>query len=503
MAASNLLHKAKLNALASYFNFGISSVLVFLLSPYLVAFLGNYSFGVWKSIQKILTFATVADGRATQALKWVIANDEEKDDYNIKKQAIGSSLKVWMYFLPFMLLIISLLVWNLPNLINNLDSSMYESVYLVGLILGANMLINPLLAIPDAILVGTNNGYKSTSIQIIGVVFSNCLMVLTAYLGYGIVGLASVILLITAMNALLIFFVCKKNIPWLGVQKPSKAQIKEFFGFSFWVFLWSFVQKLILSTEILLIGFLINPVAVSNYVFTTYIVQLAISISLITGSAITPGLGKVIGAKDLDKAKGITKGLRDIIMFIAAFFGGIILLLNKNFVSLWMGETYFMGEYSNLLIVLIMVHLVMFRIEGQVQDLSLKIKSKVIYGGLFAVLCFVLGSIGFKLLGERIEGVFLGVLIGRVLHVFVFQNLVDKMLMIKAKKKIVLYTYLVVLFFLSKVFMYTNSWFMFIIISFLTGVLLFLICFNLFLSKNSKRKLMEMAGLKNNSLNKS
>jgi len=149
------------------------------------------------------------------------------------------------------------------------------------------------------------------------------------------------------------------------------------------------------------------------------------------------------------------------------------------------------------------VHLVMFRIEGQVQDLSLKIKSKVIYGGLFAVLCFVLGSIGFKLLGERIEGVFLGVLIGRVLHVFVFQNLVDKMLMIKAKKKIVLYTYLVVLFFLSKVFMYTNSWFMFIIISFLTGVLLFLICFNLFLSKNSKRKLMEMAGLKNNSLNKS
>ncbi|MEE9409162.1 MAG: oligosaccharide flippase family protein [Polaribacter sp.] len=496
MAASNLLFKAKWNAIASYLNFGISSILIFLLSPYLVSFLGSYSFGVWKSIQKILTFATVADGRATQALKWVIANEEDNDDYRIKQQAIGSSLKVWAFFLPFMLLIIALLVWNLPYLINNLDSNMYESVYLVGLILGVNMLINPLLAIPDAILVGTNNGYKSTSIQVIGVVLSNCLMVYVAYLGYGVVGLASVILLITAMNAVLIFFICKKNIPWFGIEKPSKHQVKNFFGFSFWVFLWSFVQKLILSTEILLIGFLLTPEIVSNYVFTTYIVQLAISISLITGSAITPGLGKIIGAKELDKARGITRSLRDVIMFIAAFFGGVILLLNKNFVSLWMGEAYFIGEYSNLLIVLIMVHLVMFRIEGQVQDLSLKIKNKVIYGGLFAVLCFVLGLIGFKLLGESIEGIFLGILIGRVLHVFVFQKLVDKMLVMRSNKKIILYIYLLLLFFLSKVFLYVESWLLFIVIGVLTCLFLFLISFNLFLSKHSKRKIMEIAGIK-------
>jgi O-antigen/teichoic acid export membrane protein len=409
---------------------------------------------------------------------------------------------VWLYFLPFMLLIIGVLVWNLPHLINNLNANMYESVYIVGLVLGANILINPLLAIPDAILVGTNNGYKSTRIQIIGVVVSNILMITVAYFGYGIIGLGFVILFVTAINGLLIFYICKRNISWLGVQKPSKEQLKKFFGFSFWVFLWSFVQKLILSSEILLIGFLINPEIVSNYVFTTYFVQLAISISLISGSAITPGLGKVIGAKELDKARGITRILRDIIMFIAAFFGGIILLLNKNFVSLWMGETYFIGEYSNLLIVLIMVHLIMFRMEGQVQDISLKIKNKVIYGGLFALLCFVFGLIGYKLLGERIEGIFLGILIGRVLHVFVFQNLVDKMLVMKANKKIIfLYTYLLVLFFFSKVFMNTDSWLFFFLITFLTGLLLFLICFNLFLSKHSKIKLMEMAGINKNKLN--
>ena len=497
MASSDLLHKAKLNALASYLNFGISSVLIFLLSPYLVNFLGNYSFGVWKSIQKILTFATVADGRATQALKWVIANDESKGDFILKQQAIGSSLKVWLYFLPFMLLIISLLVWNLPNLINNIDSSLYESVYLVGFILGANMLINPFFFFFDAILVGTNNGYKSTSIQIIGVVFSNFLMVLVAYLGYGIIGLASVILLITLMNALFVFYVCKKNITWLGIQKPSKEQIKEFFGFSLWVFLWSFIQKLILSTEILLIAFLLNPETVSNYVFTTYIVQLAISISLISGSAITPGLGKVIGAKEFDKAREITKSTRDVVMFIAAFFGGIILLLNRNFVSLWMGETYFMGDYSNLLIVLIMAHLVMFRVEGQVQDLSLKIKNKVIYGAILAILSFVLALIGFELLGKRIEGIFLGILIGRILQVFIFQKLVDKMLVMKANKKIIIiYPYFIALFFLSKAFIYSESWFGFFVSLIVTSFLLFIVCFKVFISKSNQKKLISLVFIK-------
>ena len=291
------------------------------------------------------------------------------------------------------------------------------------------------------------------------------------------------------MNAVFIFYVCKKNITWLGVQKPSKEQIKEFFGFSFWVFLWSFVQKLILSTEILLITFLLNPETVSNYVFTTYIVQLAISVSLISGSAITPGLGKIIGANEFDKAREVAKSLSDVVMFIAAFFGGVILLLNRNFVSLWMGETYYMGEYSNLLIVLTMVHLVMFRIEGQVQDLSLKIRNKVIYGAIFAVLSFVLGLIGFELLGQRIEGVFLGILIGRILQVFIFQKLVNKMLVMKANKKIILYAYLVTLFFLSKVFIYSESWLGFFMNLIVTSFILFIICFTLFFSINDKKRL--------------
>ena len=193
-----------------------------------------------------MDFASIADGRATQALKWIIANDECCGNIVRKKQAVGSALIVWSWFLPLMLTIIVLLVYNLPLLINQLDHAMYNKVYNVGLILGANLLIYPIYAIPDAILVGTNNGYKSTVIQTVGVVVSNLLMILSSSLGYGIVGLACVLILITFSNGLFVFIMCKKSVAWFGIKKPSKEQVSSFFNFSFWILGWSFIQKLIL-----------------------------------------------------------------------------------------------------------------------------------------------------------------------------------------------------------------------------------------------------------------
>ena len=106
---NRLLKNTKLNALASYSSFVINSALTFFLSPFLVQYLGTATSGIWKSVQKVLSFATVADGRATQALKWIIANSESDNNVIKKQQAGGSALKVWTYFSPIVLLIISIL----------------------------------------------------------------------------------------------------------------------------------------------------------------------------------------------------------------------------------------------------------------------------------------------------------------------------------------------------------------------------------------------------------
>jgi O-antigen/teichoic acid export membrane protein len=491
---NKMFQNAKLNALTGYLNFVISSVLVFFLSPFLVKFLGTSTFGIWKSIQKILSFATIADGRATQALKWIIANDEVNENVKVKQQAVGSALKVWVYFLPFVLLIVFLLVWNLPSLINGLNKEMIPVLYQVGVILGVNLVLNPLMGIPDAILVGTNNGYRSTFIQTIGIIISNLLMLLVSYLGFGLVGLGYVVIFVTLLNGGLIFYVCKKNISWFGIQKPNKEQVQEFFKFSFWVFIWSFVQKLILSTEIILIGYLLNPETVTGYVFTTYIIQLAVSVALLTGSAITPTLGKLIGANEMPNARGVVKNIREIILCISLFFGSLVLFINESFVDLWMGSTFYLGSYTNVLIVLIMVNMVQARIEGQIQDLSLNIRKKVLIGALFSFLSVILGVLGFFFFEKRIEGMFFGVLIGRIFLNLSFTHMVNKMM--KLPSYFIKYVYIALFlsgtFTLQKVMPKAESWFSLVMLSIPVSLVLGILTFQIILSKTSKKKIIQL-----------
>lgn len=491
-----MLKKIKLNAIAGYLHFAVNSLLVFFISPFLVKFLGAGIFGIWRNIQAVLSFASIADGRSTQALKWVIANDESFKDLDYKQRSVGSALKIWLYFLPFLTLIVFLLVYSLPAVINGLDENSYSLIYQVGFILGANLLLNPLLKIPDAILVGTNQGYKSTFVQIFFVMISNALMLLVSYFGYGLLGLSYVVLLVTTLNALLIYWICKKNVSWFGLRNPTKKQVKKFFRFSFWVFIWSFVMKLILSTEILLIGYLISSEMVTNYVFSVYILQLAVSVALLTGSAVTPGLGNLIGAKEMEKSRAMVSTLREVIAFIALFFGSLVILINRDFVHLWMGESFYVGSYSNLLIVFSMILLITTRFEGQVQDLSLKIKNKVLAGFVVSILSALLGIIGFYYFDNRLEGLFIGILIGRLTLNLIFSIMVNKMMGIKTHhfRFIYLLIFIAILFHIESFLPFASTWLTLIGKFLVISLILIPTYFFIFFSKPSKKTIRKIFG---------
>lgn len=490
--ADSLSRNAKFNALAGYGYFAISSIVTLLVSPLLVGYLGASAFGVWKFCQKLLDFATIADGRASQALKWVIANKESKDDVEEKRRAIGSALKVWCYFLPFLIAVVTILVFILPASIKDLPLSEYDSVRIVGLILGANIILNPLLGIPDAVLVGINKGYRSTGVQSAWLVLSNAAMLLVAYLGYGIVEIAVVVLLTTVFNGACIFFVAKRSALWLAVRKPEKKQFNSFIGFSVWVLVWAFVSKLLLSSELLLLGFLSGAELVTHYSFTVYVVQLALAIPMLTGSAITPGLGRLFGGGEIEKFGKIVQSFREVIFFIAVVFAGSILALNQNFISLWVGEEYFLGDMINILIAISMVQLIMIRYEAQIQDVSLNIKNKVLIGLSSTLFSLLLAVLLYKWMGEKIEWIFIGIIVGRLGLNFIFPLMVNRI----AKVDYAMTSNYAAGFFIMLAAYFVgrqltiDSWLEFFLVSTLYMCMLLIISYSFLLSVKNKKLLL-------------
>jgi O-antigen/teichoic acid export membrane protein len=487
----SLINKAKWNVLSSYVNFGITTLLAFFIQPLLIHFLGNTSFGVLKQIQKLMDFASIADGQASQALKWIIAN-KNKASKEEKQQAIGSALKIWLYFFPLLLIGIAVVIYILPFSIHNLDENLTDIVRIAGIILGMNIVLNPLFSIPDAVLVGINETHKSTFIKTFWHIISTLLMIYVAYLGYGIIGIVLVTLAISLLIGLTTLLVCKFSVSWFGIKKPEKQQFRSFFNYSFWTLIWTFVIRLFLAEETLLIGWLMGAEEVTKYTITAYIYVTALSVTLMTASAAMPGLGNVFGKQDFATCKKIIGSVREINLFIVSVFACLILLLNKNFVTLWMDANYYMGDWINLLIVVVMVQLTIIRNEGQIQDISLKIKGKVLYGLLGAILGMVLGVVLYKIT-QRVETIFIGLIIGRSFTYLKFPALVNRIFKVKNNhyKKIFSIVLLLVICFVSgKYIPLISSWAIFITYAVVCVAFILAINVCLLLSKENRKMLL-------------
>jgi O-antigen/teichoic acid export membrane protein len=420
------MRNAKLNALSSYMFFFVGALITFFISPLLIGFLGANNFGIWKTVIKFLDFATVADGRSSQALKWVIANKAGQTDNKQKQQAVGSAMRVCILFFPLLLLIVALLIYFLPSTISGLAEEKAIYVQYVGLILGINIVLGPLLAIPDSVLVGSNQGFRSIILRTFWLVVTNVVILYFVFKGYSLLSMAVVMVTTTVLNGLSTYLIATKHIPWLGILRPDKTQFKIFLGFSSWVLVWSFVEKALLTSELLLLGYLAGAELVSSYVFSSYVTQLGLALALMTASALTPSLGRLLGEGNYQKAGNLITSIREINLFISVVIGGGVLILNESFVSLWVGKEFYLGKWINLLIVLAFVQVVLLRGEGQIQDLSLKIKNKVTIGLLSSVLSIFLSIIFYRQSNGEVATIFIGCIAGRLLMTVLFPIMVNE-----------------------------------------------------------------------------
>lgn len=403
----------KLNAIALYANFVAMALLGLLINPLLVQSLGAADFGTWKSLLRLLDLSGVADGRATQALKWIVANGSNRIGDSGLRRAIAASVVMWLFWLPVLLLAICAVVYFLPSLINGITADHLAIARWAALVLGINIVLSALVGIPDAVLVGTNQGYRSIVITTVCLVASSAAMLVAARAGYGLPALALVTLGSTVLNGFFTWLVARKRVTWWGIAKPNGSDVVRFAGFSNWTLVWALVQLLLLSSELLLISIVSGPVAVTKYTFTSYAVQFALSICLMTGSAVTPRLGALIGNRDLETTGRLVSQTREILLAIMTVSGAGILLLNRTFVSIWAGPEQYMGDTVNALMVIAFLQLAHIRFEAQVQDVGLNISRKVVVGIAATCLSLLLGGLCYSVFGS-LESLYVGLIIGRL-----------------------------------------------------------------------------------------
>lgn len=367
------------NIFAYYLNFAVVALVGFVINPLLLGALGPLMFGVWKSLQRFLDFATVADGRASQALKWIVAsrtafaNEEKRRD-------VGAAIIVWIRWLPVAGLVAAGVTAAVPLLINGIPDDVRTGAYTAAAILAVNTVLAGLLSIPESVLMGVNQGYKSMLVATVAFIVSNGAILAVAFAGLPLWSLAMIVLVAAAANAAVTLLVARRAVPWWGVSRPTPPDLKRVLGYSAWTLGWVVVEKLFLASELIIISIVLGAVAVTQYTFTTYVMQFVLSIALVTASGFMPMLGSQLGASEFSEAADRARSVRHLVVGVAVMGGSAVLAFNGAFVTLWVGSEQYLGTTLNALFVLCGLQLALIRMDGQILDVTMRIAPKVLVG---------------------------------------------------------------------------------------------------------------------------
>jgi len=408
----SLTKKASLNAMASILDYAARLVLGFVITPITVNYLGDYVYGAWKILNSSIGFISPTSGRPSTVLRYTLAHHQMTADYNQKRVYIGSALVAWLVFLPLVAIVGGIFSWFIPQWIGTSAEYVWQ-IRITAAILVGDLALTGIGAIPQAVMQGQNLGYKRIGLSVLMVFLGGGLTWLSLAMGYGIIGVAVAAIVATTLSGLFYLAIAKSYTPWLGINRPSKKDLKNYIGLSWWFILWDVVFKATMSIDVIILGLLHSVESVTYYTLTKYAPEMLITIIAIVVFGVAPGLGGIIGSKDFEKAARVRGEIFVITWLIITSLGTTTMLWNRGFLTLWVGLHQYAGSLPMLLILIVVSQFVLIRIDANFIDLTLKIQQKVLLGAISLILTILVSVLLVKVFDLGIIGILIGMVTGR------------------------------------------------------------------------------------------
>jgi Na+-driven multidrug efflux pump len=244
----------------------------------------------------------------------------------------------------------------------------------------------------------------------------------------GLIGVAGAALITTFLTGVVFFKVTQSNAKWFRVSFPPFQQTRQFLSLSFWFLGWNLVMNLMTASDVVLLGFLKSPEAVTDYSLSKYAPETLISLIAMMNLGITPGLGGIIGSGHFKKAADIRREMMTLTWLVATALGGAILTWNRSFLNLWLGPGHYIGSVSGFFITLVVTQFVLIRCDAGIIDISLNLRRKVLIGLLSSLAAILLSGLLVGYFKFGVVGLCCGMILGRMLLSVGYPSIVGRFL---------------------------------------------------------------------------
>ena len=391
-------------AVLTFFNSILSNsaqlIVGFIVTPIIIRGLGAELYGAWMMIKQAAGYTAQADLRPIGTLKFTLAVTQHIKDLQQKRRQIGAAIYVWGISLPIIFILGVGLYYATPMFFYVSDENI-DIVKVAMMLTILRLALERILSLPDNVLRGMNLHYKATGINAALVFFGGILSATAISIGLGLPGVAGAGIIAGILIGCFRYIIAKKALPWFGAAVPRRKEFFSFFKLSGWLMLSGLAGVLFNVSDFIVIGIVLSPSVTAIYATTGAVVRMLNNplSQLISSGA--PGVAGLCGEKNWIKVTKIRKEMYLIGTIIMTVIGVGVIILNKSFLYLWVGDGYYAGNPTNMLLVLVGFMTVFFRIDSVIVDSLLLFRKKavaMIISGLFAMTSGAFFSVDMELL---------------------------------------------------------------------------------------------------------
>lgn len=343
----------KLGALISYIAMAFNIVSGLIYTPWMIREIGKSEFGLYTLAISIISFFAMDFGLGS-AVSRFISKYRSENNQMASKRFLGSIYKLFIMIAGVLFLTFLIIYINIENIYSGLTLEEVEKLRVLFLVSGTFSVVsfpfNPL----DGILIANERFIFIKAIELLQRVLTIILMVIALQLGYGLYALVVVNAFVGLVKVSIKFIYIRTSTETeVDFKNSGKGLYSEIFSFSAWTTIILVAQRFILNITPTILGAFAGSGEIALFSIGMTIEAYTYSISGALGGLFLPKVTRmIIQSGDMKNVERLLIKVGRIQLFIVGLVLTIFASMGKEFIYLWMGDSFSNSYYISLFLLL-------------------------------------------------------------------------------------------------------------------------------------------------------
>lgn len=347
----NSSRQIKLGAVLSYISVALNLLAGLLYTPWMVAAIGKSQYGLFTLANSVITLFLVDFGLSSATTRFLSKYNAEGDIAGAE-HFLGAVYKLYLMIDGVILVILTGIFFGIDRIFVNLTPTELEQFKVVFIISAIFSVVNFPLVTFNGILTAYEKFVPLKIADLLYRVLNVGLTVAALLMGYGLYALVSLHAIAGLAALVFKFVVIRKTVPVKVKFKGTQKEIyREVFGFSVWVTISSLATRLVFNVTPSILGIVANSAAIAVFGIIATIESYSYSITTAINGMFLPRISRMVARKESDQ--NLTPLLINVGRFQYFVNGAIVAVfaaVGRDFICLWMDETYLTAYYGILLV---------------------------------------------------------------------------------------------------------------------------------------------------------